>query len=107
MNLNDKWDCKCENIWLPHFFEMVVACVNSDGGDGDARIISKDFKYLADEFDEWRKDHKWLKDYKRHEGVNHILITDESNENFLFCDESEPETPWKEYVFIINKQQNS
>ena len=106
MNWDDTYTVKAEHVWQEHFFEMVVACVSSDGGDGCAHIESEDYKELAEEFDKWRKTKPGLKDFLfRDDLENQVLFSDHSNENYLFCHPSISRShPYLgDYVFTVSK----
>lgn len=74
---------------LKTLFDSAMQEVDSSGGDGDGIIIFKQtsIQDVAKAFEEWRAVHpirsKWP--LKRHDiGPEHVLFTDESNENLTF-----------------------
>lgn len=102
MNFNDKFKVVCENVWLPHFFEMVVSCVCSDGGDGTGAVISDDYKYLADQFEEWLKEDKKIK-YNIGRYDSKIVFGDNCNESITFTADKNSNGWFGTYVFRIEK----
>lgn len=102
MNLNDQFKVVCENIWLPHFFEMIVTCIRADGGDGWGAVISDDYEYLAKEFEEWDKANSKFP-FKIRRDANNIHFED-GFEGITFTNK-ESQNGWSgTYVFRIEKQ---
>lgn len=65
-------------------FDWVCKAVCAEGGDGNALIVSKSYKELAELFDKWRQNNSAKNYFKEEDVMKYILFTDRSNENIIF-----------------------
>ncbi len=91
---------------LKTLFDTAMMCVDESCGDGDGVIIFKgtDIQMVAKAFEEWQTQHtirsKWP--LKRHDfGLEHVLFTDESNENLTLISKRETDNnPFYDWLDI-------
>jgi len=90
---------KVTNIWGEQLYDWFYHSVIDAGGDGDAALVCKNYKEVAERFyDAYLKK---FNHYSRIEGENSINFTDMSNENFIFS--NDPDIKMYGNVFIVEK----